>query len=569
MHLRIGVALKKKLFLQDSVLDNAASTAKEKGIRIGEVLTENGTVSEELLFQTLAEQYSMEFICKIENHIDMDLLRELPAELFRDGRCFPLGSSETVLKIVIGDPLDIEIVQLAELHSDLLVQAALSTPSEMENVSNRLFEGNTLFKQSAGKISREYEKQMQADETLSLEEIRQRTESEPVVRMVSLIFDEAVKLNVSDIHIEPSENDAVVRFRIDGMLRQYTELSKWMFTPLTSRIKILADLDIAEKRIPQDGRIRYVQNYQAFDFRVSTLPTHFGEKTVIRILKHDKSLLDLKNLGISQSELEKILELVEKPQGMIFVTGPTGSGKSSTLFACLNRIKHKAINITTIENPIEYKLEGVNQVQINEKAGVSFATALRSILRQDPDVILIGEIRDNETAQIAVQASQTGHLVFSTLHTNDAIAAITRLKDLGIPEFLISSSLLAIIAQRLVRVLCVNCKRETEMSDDLKKRWTSLLGTDSFPRTFSAPGCEACNFTGYKGRAGLFEIVSVNEKIRSLISENVSETSLRKKLREDGFKTLLQDGISKVEQGVTTPEELLRVVLVEDLNYDE
>ncbi len=569
MHLRIGDSLKKKLFLQDSVLDDAASKAKEKGMRIGEVLVENGTVSEELLFQTLAQQYSMEFLSKIENHIDMELLRELPTELFREGRCFPLGSNETVLKIVIGDPLDVEIVQLAELYSDLLVNTVLSTPSEMKEVSDKLFDGNTLFKQSAGKISKEYEKQMQTDESLTLEEIRQRTESEPVVRMVSLIFDEAVKLNVSDIHIEPSENDAIVRFRIDGMLRQYTELSKWMFTPLTSRIKILADLDIAEKRIPQDGRIRYVQNGQAFDFRVSTLPTHFGEKTVIRILKHDKSLLDLKNLGISQSELDKIYELVEKPQGMIFVTGPTGSGKSSTLFACLNRIKHKAINITTIENPIEYKLEGVNQVQINEKAGVSFATALRSILRQDPDVILIGEIRDSETAQIAVQASQTGHLVFSTLHTNDAIAAITRLKDLGIPEFLISSSLLAIIAQRLVRVLCVNCKKETEMSSDLKKRWISLLGTDSVPRTFSAPGCEACNFTGYKGRAGIFEIVSVNEKIRSLISENISETSLRKKLRDDGFKTILQDGISKVEQGITTPEELLRVVLVENLNYNE
>lgn len=569
MHQRIGDSLKKKLFLQDSVLDDAALKAKEKGMRIGEALVENGTISEELLFQTLAEQYSMEFLCKFENHIDMELLRELPAELFREGRCFPIGSSETVLKIVVGDPLDVEIVQLAELYSDLLVQTALSTPSEMEKVSNRLFEGNTLFKQSAGKISKEYEKQMQADESLTLEEIRQRTESEPVVRMVSLIFDEAVKLNVSDIHIEPAENDAVVRFRIDGMLRQYTELSKWMFTPLTSRIKILADLDIAEKRVPQDGRIHYVQNGQTFDFRVSTLPTHFGEKTVIRILKHDKSLLDLKNIGISQSDLDKIYELVEKPQGMIFVTGPTGSGKSSTLFACLNRIKHKAINITTIENPIEYKLEGVNQVQINEKAGVSFATALRSILRQDPDVILVGEIRDSETAQIAVQASQTGHLVFSTLHTNDAISAITRLKDLGIPEFLISSSLLAIIAQRLVRVLCVNCKRETEMSDDLKNRWISLLGTGSIPRTFSAPGCEVCNFTGYKGRAGIFEIVSVNEKIRSLISENISETSLRKKLRDDGFKTLLQDGISKVEQGITTPEELLRVVLVEDLNYNE
>jgi type IV pilus assembly protein PilB len=565
MHLRIGDALKNKLLLQDSVLDNAASKAKEKGTRIGETLIENNIVSEELLFQTLAQQFSMEFISKIENLIDMDLLRELPTELFKQGRCFPLESSETVLKIVVGDPLDIEIVQLAELYSDLLVQTALSTPSEMKKVSNRLFEGNTLFKQSAGKISREYEKQKQAEETLSLEEIRQRTESEPVVRMVSLIFDEAVKLNDSDIHIEPSENDAVVRFRIDGMLHQYTELSKWMFTPLTSRIKILADLDIAEKRVPQDGRIRYIQNGKTFDFRVSTLPTHFGEKTVIRILKHDQSLLDLKNLGFSESQLEKVFELVEKPQGMIFVTGPTGSGKSSTLFACLNRIKHKAINITTIENPIEYKLEGVNQVQINEKAGVSFATALRSILRQDPDVILIGEIRDSETAQIAVQASQTGHLVFSTLHTNDAISAITRLKDLGIPDFLISSSLLAIIAQRLVRVLCVNCKRESEMSDELKKRWISILGSDSFPKTFSAPGCESCNFTGYKGRAGIFEIVSVNEKIRSLISENISETSLRKKLREDGFKTLLQDGISKVEQGITTPEELLRVVMIEDM----
>ena len=278
MHLRIGDALKKKLHLQDSVLDNAALKAKEKGKRIGEVLVENNTIPEELLFQTLAEQYSMEFLCKIENHIDMELLRELPTELFREGRCFPLGSNETVLKIVVGDPLDVEIVQLAELYSDLLVHTVLSTPSEMEKVSNRLFEGNTLFKQSAGKISKEYEKQMQADESLTLEEIRQRTESEPVVRMVSLIFDEAVKLNVSDIHIEPSENDAVVRFRIDGMLRQYTELTKWMFTPLTSRIKILADLDIAEKRVPQDGRIRYVQNGQAFDFRVSTLPTHFGEK---------------------------------------------------------------------------------------------------------------------------------------------------------------------------------------------------------------------------------------------------------------------------------------------------
>lgn len=564
MQPRIGTILKNRLLLDDSVLDSAAAKAKEQKKKIGNILTEEGIIPEETVFEALAEQYSIQFIPHIENLIDMDLTRELPLELFKDGRCFPLSSTENLLRIVTGNPLDIQIIQYAELLCDIAIESVLTTPSEMEKVRNRLFEGDTLFKQSAGKISKEYEKQMQVDESLSLEEIRQRTESEPVVRMVSLIFNEAIKLNASDIHVEPSEFDAIVRFRIDGMLRQYTEISKWMFSPLTSRIKILADLDIAEKRIPQDGRIRYSHQGQAFDFRVSTLPTHFGEKTVIRILKHDTTLLDLRNLGIVPSELEKLLELIEKPQGMIFVTGPTGSGKSSTLFACLNRIKHKAINITTIENPIEYKLEGINQVQINEKAGVNFAAALRSILRQDPDVILVGEIRDNETAQIAVQASQTGHLVLSTLHTNDAIAAITRLKDLGIPGFLISSSLLAIIAQRLVRVLCPNCKKESEMSIETKKRWDSLLGSVPHPRTFSASGCEVCNYTGYKGRAGLFEIVSVNEKIRSLISDNISETSLRKKIREDGFKSLIQDGISKVEQGITTPEELLRVVLVED-----
>ena len=446
-----------------------------------------------------------------------------------------------------------------------MIETALTTLSQMEQLRCKLFEGDTLFKQSAGKITREYERQLNIDDSLSEEEIRQRTEAEPVVKMVSLIFDEAIKLDASDIHVEPSENDAVIRFRIDGMLRQYTEVSKWMYSPLTSRIKILSDLDIAEKRTPQDGRIRYNLNGQIFDFRVSTLPTHFGEKTVIRILKHNQNLLDLRNLGISRSEFEKLAELIEKPQGMIFVTGPTGSGKSSTLFACLNRIKHKAINITTIENPIEYKLEGVNQVQINEKAGVTFATALRSILRQDPDVILIGEIRDGETAQIAVQASQTGHLVFSTLHTNDAISAITRLRDLGIPGFLIASSLLAIQAQRLIRTLCPNCKKESPVSDDTRRKWDTLLGAYTLPRTFSAAGCSECKQVGYKGRVGVFELITVNEKIRSLIADNVPDTTIRKALREEGFKSLIQDGISKIEQGITTPDELLRVVLIDDV----
>ena len=563
MDRKIGSILKHIISLDDAVLDDAASLARLNNVKIGSVLIDKG-IPEKAVYEALAEQFSMKFLPSIENHITIELLKELPIDLFKDQRCIPLSSNETTMKIAVCDPMDLDIVLQAALSSNLIIDSILICPTEMKRAHSVLFEGDSIFKQSAGKISREYDKQTQVDESLSLDEIRQRTESEPVVKLATLIFNEAIKVGASDIHIEPSEFNAVVRFRIDGMLKQHTEVSKGMYSPLTSRIKILADVDIAEKRIPQDGRIRYVVDGQTFDFRVSTLPTHFGEKTVIRVLKHDKTLMEMRNLGFSATELQRLSDLVEKPQGMIFVTGPTGSGKSSTLFACLNRIRHKAINITTIENPIEYKLEGINQVQINEKAGVTFSTALRSILRQDPDVILIGEIRDNETAQIAVQASQTGHLVLSTLHTNDAISAITRLRDLSIPGFLISSSILAIIAQRLVRVLCPHCKTKAELTDDIKHRWSLLLGSYQLPTAYGAVGCDHCNKTGYKGRMGIYEIVTINEKMRGLIADNAPEMTLRKTFRDDGFATLIQDGISKVEMGFTTPEEILRVVLVED-----
>jgi type II secretory ATPase GspE/PulE/Tfp pilus assembly ATPase PilB-like protein len=317
--------------------------------------------------------------------------------------------------------------------------------------------------------------------------------------------------------------------------------------------------------VPQDGRIRYTLQGLTFDFRVSTLPTHYGEKTVIRILKHDLSLLDLKNLGISGNELEQLYACIEKPQGMIFVTGPTGSGKSSTLFACLNRIRRKAINITTIENPIEYKLEGVNQVQINEKAGVTFATTLRSILRQDPDVILIGEIRDRETADIAIQASQTGHLVLSTLHTNDAVSAVTRLKDLGVPGFMISSALLAVIGQRLVRVLCNSCKRKETLSGELCLRWQKIYGSVPFTEAYFPVGCSKCNNIGFLGREGIFELFPVNDDIRAIVTESTSEAQLRNCLREMGIKTMIQNGVEKIINGITAPEEVLRVVLVDEM----
>ncbi len=561
----IGQILLRNKCIDEATLALALAESRTQGIRLGELLTGQRGLSEERLYSALSEQFSMPLINEIEDHLNYELLRELPTELFKKGRCLPSSISDTTLTIMVSDPLDLDIVLEAAAVSGLIVETTLVMPSDMRQVCKKLFKDENLFTEMAGKISREHSRQAlgNEDQPMSLEEIRKNTESEPVVKMVELIFNEAISQRASDIHIEPSESAAVIRFRVDGMLRQYMELTKWMYAPFTSRIKILAELDIAEKRVPQDGRIRYTHRNNTYDFRVSTLPTHHGEKTVIRLLKHDLSLLELENLGIEPDQLEQLLACIEKPQGMIFVTGPTGSGKSSTLFACLNKIRGKAINITTIENPIEYKLDGVNQVQINEKAGVTFARTLRSILRQDPDVILIGEIRDSETAQIAVQASQTGHLVLSTLHTNDAVSAVTRLKDLGIPGFMISSSLILVLAQRLFRVLCPDCKTKQGIGEELKKRWEMTIGELPFSDAYFPVGCERCGHTGFMGRKGIFELIAVNDEIRTMITENISESQLKNLLKHHGMHTLIQSGIEKIKQGITPPEELMRVVLVE------
>jgi len=533
---------------------------------LGAVLVRDFGVTEEKVYRALAAQFSMQFEASITENADAELIHEIPLEFLKEGRCYPLKHDGVIARVIVADPLDLDGMLLFQASTGMVAKAALTTPTELRRAIDRLFEGDSMLKESVGKISREFEKQIDLDENgLSLEEIKKRTESEPVVKMAAIIFDEAIKLKASDIHIEPFEHGANIRYRIDGLLTQHMETSKGMYLPLTSRIKIMADLDIAEKRVPQDGRIRYTSQNEQFDFRVSTLPTHYGEKTVIRILKHDTGLLSLAGIGMEEKELKAVAELIEKPQGMIFVTGPTGSGKSSTLFACLNAIRKKAINITTIEDPIEYKIEGINQVQINEKAGVTFASTLRSILRQDPDVILVGEIRDRETAEIAIQASQTGHLVFSTLHTNDAISAITRLKDLGIPGFLISSSLLGILAQRLVRLLCPQCKKKAAVSREVRERWRIVFGGAPMPEAYEAAGCEACHNLGYKGRVGIFELVLVSDAVRDLVAGNGAESLLRQHLHAAGMKTLIRNGMEKIEQGVTTPEELLRVVMVEDI----
>jgi len=565
MNKRIGGILSRFGAVSADVLDDVERQARDERRRFGEMLIARGLCSEEDVYRALAEQFAMPFVPSLEGVLDEELLHELPIELFREGRCLPLGRDGGALRLVVADPLDLEVVLDAEAMTEMPCETALTTPGEMSGWRERYFGGTSLFTETVDRLARDFGGNGMTDHEMSLQEIKARTESEPIVRLASLIFDEAIKLGASDVHIEPTDRNALVRFRIDGMLRQFMDITKAVYVPLTSRVKVLADLDIAEKRIPQDGRIRHEQGGIVFDFRVSTLPTHHGEKTVVRILKHDRSLLQIENLGMAPTVRSAVVSIVEKPQGMFFVTGPTGSGKSSTLFACLNHIRGKPINITTIENPIEYKLDGVNQVQVNEKAGVTFAAVLRSILRQDPDVILIGEIRDAETAQIAMQASQTGHLVFSTLHTNDAVAAVTRLRELGIPGYLSASSLLGILAQRLVRVLCPHCKTPAEPSDELRGRWHAVFGDLPLPPIYAAPGCGYCGNQGYAGRTGLFELMPVSELVREMIIEEVSEVKIRQEMRRTGVKGLIENGLERIREGATTPDELLRVVLVEDV----
>jgi type IV pilus assembly protein PilB len=562
----LGQILCERGVLDEAVLDESLEAARLSNQRIGQFLIENRGVTEDAVYRGLASQLGLPFLPAIEALIKEELLRELSPEFFSDGRCFPLQSTESVLNVVVADPTDLDVIAEVSALAGLPVQTSVTTPRQMESARAALYEGARSLKNVAGELSKEFEHEMRSDDgNLPLEEIRKKTQSKPVVKLVTAIFDEAIKLRASDVHIEAGEHKAVVRLRIDGMLQPYMELTRQMYMPAISRIKIQADLDIAEKRIPQDGRIRHSSMGREYDFRVSTLPTHHGEKVVIRILKHDPALLDMTKIGMGEHDLATLLDLIEKPQGMVFVTGPTGSGKSSTLFSCLNRIRHKAINITTIENPVEYKLEGINQVQINEKAGVTFAATLRSILRQDPDVILVGEIRDGETAEIAIQASQTGHLVFSTLHTNDAISAITRLRDLGIPGFLIGSSMLGILAQRLVRVLCPHCKKKAPASADTESRWKILLGGVPLPESYQPVGCDQCNNLGYRGRTGIFELITVNEALRALVSQDAPEAEIRKYCRSVGMMPLILNGVETVRAGITTAEELLRVVLVEDV----
>ncbi|MBN2036353.1 MAG: type II/IV secretion system protein [Chitinispirillaceae bacterium] len=525
-----------------------------------------GRISEEDLYKALADRVSLPFVSLADMTIDLAASSAVPRKFAEKHLCLPIAKKENIITLAMADPRNIDIIAELEFATGCRIERVVATEKDIRAAIEQTYGSSSRLREDARNIARDLResdiRQASANGG-AIDALRRETESEPVVRMVSLILDDAAQKGASDIHIEPHEHSLHIRNRIDGMLLEMMELPGWMQSPITSRLKILANLDIAEKRVPQDGRIKRLVSGEEIDMRVSTLPTHHGEKTVIRLLRHNATLLQLESIGLEQGDLHTLVELINKPQGMLFITGPTGSGKSSTLFACLNLIKSKAINITTIEDPIEYKLQGINQVQINEKAGLTFADTLRSILRQDPDVILVGEIRDSETAQIALQSSQTGHLVFSTLHTNDSVSAITRLRDLGIPPFLVASGVLGVIAQRLVRKICAECRQEYKPTDEAIFRFKTVFGDTPLPASSVGRGCKQCSQTGYKGRTGIFEFLPMDAVLRDLISRSETEQAIRDYARSKEMKPLVFHGLEKVKTGVTSIDELLRVVLVE------
>ncbi len=418
--------------------------------------------------------------------------------------------------------------------------------------------------------SEEYAKLIQ--EKLSLENIKvekeeheeesedilfQRDDS-PAVRLVNTVLIKASSVSASDIHFEPYEDETIVRIRMDGVLHDYTKIPNSLYQEVVSRIKVMAKLNVAEKRVPQDGKIRVRIGSKDYDIRVSTIPTLHGERVVLRLLEKTGNLLTLDELGLSKEDVEKVKRLAQRPYGIVLVTGPTGAGKSTTLYAMLLHVKNPKKNIITIEDPVEYQVKGISQIQVNPKVGLTFAAGLRSILRQDPDIIMVGEIRDPETAEVAVQAALTGHLVLSTLHTNDAPSAVTRLKDMGIEPFLIASSLEGVIAQRLVRKVCEHCKESYEPTRE-ELRELGLPENSNFV-FYRGKGCEHCLGTGYRGRTGIFEVLELDEELKKLINQTQDANEIRKLARKKGFKTMLEDGIDKILKGITTSSEVLSVI---------
>ncbi|MFN8156721.1 MAG: ATPase, T2SS/T4P/T4SS family [Candidatus Nanopelagicales bacterium] len=535
-------------------LDAAVIEQNRLGRSLGRVLVDQGVLTEAQLVASLATQIGMRFVDLADVQVDGSALARVPGHVARRHTAIPIGHEDGRLVVAMADPANVFAIDDIRSVAGIEVKPVVATRNDVNTAIDRFYRAGDELNDLTSELD------VSEDEE-DLSKVKEITEDAPIVRYVNLLITQAIQDRASDIHLEPTEHDLRVRYRIDGVLHEVMRSPRAIQSGVISRLKIMSDINIAERRIPQDGRLSVSAHGKKVDLRVATLPTVWGEKVVMRILDNSTARMDLADLGFSPHNFTIFEKSYVKPYGMILVTGPTGSGKSTTLYATLNVVNRPEVNIITVEDPVEYRLPGVNQVQVNNKAGLTFAAALRSILRSDPDIVLIGEIRDHETAQIAVEASLTGHLVLSTLHTNDAPSAITRLTEMGIEPFLVGSAVDCVLAQRLARRLCSKCKEPYQPTAEQLENIGFIRRDDQPEPTFYRPvGCPNCAKTGYKGRLALHEVMGVSDKIERLTVERESSTAINRVAIEEGMRTLREDGLLKASQGITSIDEIFRVV---------
>ncbi|MEW6408581.1 MAG: ATPase, T2SS/T4P/T4SS family [Nitrospirota bacterium] len=574
---KIGELLVEAGLITKEELDTALTALKErkkqKGKRLGTMLVERGFATELDIAQTLAFQLNIPFIDLNTAVIDPEAIKLVPEKLAKKHVVIPLYTEKrNILKVAMADPLNIESMDDIRFSTNYECSPMVATQTDILTAIKIHYHSSIPIEEIVGDMVKVKEKEKfievvpEVKLIVDKEDMLKKSEAPPIIKMVDSIIVHGVENRASDIHIDPQERTVKLRERIDGLMTDVMEVPKWMQGAVTSRIKIIAKMDISERRIPQDGRIQVRMEGKDLDLRVSTLPTQFGETIVMRILDTKATTLTLDKIGLSPHAKDRVKDIIERPQGIVIVTGPTGSGKTSSLYAMISHIKTPEVNIITLEDPIEYKLEGVNQVAINDKVGLTFAYCLRSVLRQDPDVIFLGETRDHETAEIAHQASVTGHLVFTTLHTTDAVSTVTRLKNMGIQPYLIASALNGIVAQRLVRKICESCKESYNPTDEELIRVGIKAKKGDRPKLdfYRGRGCDNCGKDGYKGRIGIFEVLVVDTKIKDMIVSDASEDAIKKVAIASGMVPMHKDGIAKVGQGLTTLDELQRVIFAKE-----
>ena len=568
---RIGEILADWNVVTPEALKDAIAYASEHGKRIGEALVQLELVSEDDVTKALAAQFDLEYVDLDKNVQVPAALDLIPEKIIKDEKVLPMKKDGNRLKVIISYPLDLELQDKLRFLLNLELDCALAPRTKIQRFIDTFLGGlSTSVDEAISEIDRDADLQAKEAEEFKKALAAGDEAEAPVIKLINLLIGEAVRMRASDIHVEPMTDRVRVRYRIDGACIERDNIPKSMQGPVIARLKIMAGIDIAEKRLPQDGRIKMKFGTQLIDFRVSALPAYHGESMVLRILRPDSVKIDIVGLGFEEDDYNRFQRIIRQPNGIFLVTGPTGSGKTTTLYAALQELNRPDRKIITAEDPVEYNFTGMNQCQVKEEIGLTFARILRAMLRQAPNIILVGEIRDREVGEVAVQAALTGHLVFSTLHTNDAPSAIARLIDMGIKPFLVASSIQAIMAQRLIRTICKECKEPDPAPDRLTLRLLGFSESDLAGQTvYHGRGCQRCNNTGHRGRQGIFEMLEMNNEMRELAFNRAPTNEMRKAAIASGMRSLMEDGKLKILRGITTPKEIVTTAQAEGVVTEE